>query len=481
MRFDTIEEFDIEELLLDEGNYRIHEASDQDDCIYKIYAKRPKNFRNMMKSLADDDLGEVLLVYRDPKAGPIVYDGNRRLSALKVLHDPSKAPAPIVRKEATELAEKTSFDFSAIQAQVTDDRQLALKTVFERHAGSTGVSQISWTALANATFRFEQNVLLDEKEWREIAILMEAVHANEEIAEFVYNGKYSHDVFRRIMRSAFQLGALPNAMFSERNKRINKSPKARFQQVLALVIKFLQGMEAGEITLSRGDSYADKRKVDTFVKSFLTPEDEEDENDEQTDQGGDEDVDDSGQPDGDQENSEEQASPDDGGENSDEEVHESIHVDDDEENIKIDDERPTRIKFSNQVVQRLNRLDSKKLNSLAYSLEKVSLRKHPAMVMVSAWSFWETVARSLGAPDGTSFDSFLNGKMNYWFSTMRKNDKKPMKNALETISKEGNSNKHCKVYFSIEPTHLLPNFQVLEPLLVKALDELIEEKEAASS
>ena len=56
MRFDTIEEFDIEELLLDKGNYRIREVSDQEDCIYKIYSKRPKNFRNMMKSLAEDDL-----------------------------------------------------------------------------------------------------------------------------------------------------------------------------------------------------------------------------------------------------------------------------------------------------------------------------------------------------------------------------------------------------------------------------------------
>ena len=56
-----------------------------------------------------------------------------------------------------------------------------------------------------------------------------------------------------------------------------------------------------------------------------------------------------------------------------------------------------------------------------------------------------------------------------------------MKNALETISKEGNSNKHCKVYFSIEPTHLLPNFQVLEPLLINALDELIAEKESLAS
>jgi hypothetical protein len=130
MRFDDIESFSIDKLLLDEDNYRFQQAEDQEDCIDKIYKSNPSNFKRLMTSLAEDDLGEILLVYRDADEGTlIVLDGNRRTAALKVLNDPNLAPTAPLRKEAERLKSETLFDFDNIHAQVSEDKNLILRTV----------------------------------------------------------------------------------------------------------------------------------------------------------------------------------------------------------------------------------------------------------------------------------------------------------------------------------------------------------------
>ena len=65
MRFKDIQRYKVSDLLLDEDNYRFMAAQDQPACVQKIFAKGPANFKNMMTSIAEDDLGELLLVYQN--------------------------------------------------------------------------------------------------------------------------------------------------------------------------------------------------------------------------------------------------------------------------------------------------------------------------------------------------------------------------------------------------------------------------------
>jgi hypothetical protein len=88
-----------------------------------------------MKSIAEDDLGETLLVYTNEDGTNIVADGNRRLSALKVLHDDDYAPTDTIKAYAQELREANTLDFTSIQAQVSSNKELVAKTVHERHSG----------------------------------------------------------------------------------------------------------------------------------------------------------------------------------------------------------------------------------------------------------------------------------------------------------------------------------------------------------
>ena len=146
MRFKDIKKYKVSDLLLDEDNYRFMAAIDQPACVQKIYSKSPANFKNMMTSIAEDDLGELLLVYMH-KGKNIVLDGNRRLAAFKVLNDPDKyAPSDAMRKYAKTLLAEHEVNLSDIQAQVSNDKQLIYKTVYERHAAGQGKSRLDWTA-----------------------------------------------------------------------------------------------------------------------------------------------------------------------------------------------------------------------------------------------------------------------------------------------------------------------------------------------
>ena len=115
MRFNEVKKFKVDDLLLDQGNYRFKEAEDQKSCIVKIYSANPAYFKNIMLSIAQDNLGELLLVYKDGKKN-IVLDGNRRLAALKVLNNPQEfSPSPAVKDHADSLVKAHKVDLTNIR------------------------------------------------------------------------------------------------------------------------------------------------------------------------------------------------------------------------------------------------------------------------------------------------------------------------------------------------------------------------------
>lgn len=502
MRF-QIKEFSIDDLLLDEGNYRFQKASDQNNCIEKIYSANKPYFINLMNSVAEDDLGEPLLVY-EGGVDNIVLDGNRRTAALKVIYRPEMAPSAKVRELAVELKRATSFNFTEIQAQYSKDRSLILKTVYERHAAGQGKSRIDWTAFANAKFRFDER-LADGQDWHDIALLMELESRSEKDVEFAYTPKYSHDVFRRIVRAAIQRGLIDKGIFSEKNKRILRSRKQSVKHALDIVREFLAYMEGGHINLSRrdgGGTYADKKKVDEYLESIegrfgrpdpktitegASPEEglRKFAKDEESSQGEDSqstssDVHRDPRSEGgggecvapDQKaEAPNPAGPSIGGGAS---LDRDKELDKEE---KIELEKPQlQIHQSQDIIKLLNEIKSLKLSSLYRSLASISLRYHPALAVIGAWAFLETIARNAGASDGNSFDSYFGSKLHDWFA--ERSEKQSMKAALAFISSEGNCNKHCKIYVTVNAEQLVTHFAVLDPLIVRALQEILRKRKS---
>lgn len=454
MRFPNIEKASINDLLLDEKNYRFSSAANQQACIEKIYAQSPSSFSNMMSSIAEDDLGELLLVYREAENTPlIVVDGNRRTAALKVLHNPDLSPTPTLKKKAEDLLSSTKIDFDNIQIQVSSDKQLIFKTVYERHAAGKGVSKIDWNALANAKFRFDNKA--DDQDWKAVALLMELVSQDDPIIEFVDSSKYSHDVFRRIVRAAIQKDIISRALFSQTNMRINKSKKSQLANALKLSKAFLNYMKDGKINLSRnGDTYADKGKVDAYLQQFIIVPKSPSNNDSTPEAS--------------------TTSGSSGGEAPDDTKHKSENNGSNKK-TKLNTKKPVQIEKSEKIVVLLNNLNSGKLTSLYNSLTSLYFNTHPSLICIGAWAFFETLSRNLGANDQSSFESFLGTKLHEWFPA-DKGKKKSMKQSMKFISEEGNCNKHCEIYYTVNAAPLANHFQVLEPLIIKALEVLVSKK-----
>jgi ParB-like nuclease family protein len=201
MRFAKTDEFHVDELDLDEKNYRFIPAADQGDAISKIYTGSPGNFKNMMQSIAEDDLDQPLLVLKKNRR-KIVADGNRRVAALKVLYNPELAPNSSIKKLAIDLVKKNKFTSFNIATQISSNRDLVLLTVYERHAAGKGVSSIPWNAFGNALFRFENVDGIETNEWHSMALISQLCSGDPELLEIRTNKKYSHEVFRRLVRAA---------------------------------------------------------------------------------------------------------------------------------------------------------------------------------------------------------------------------------------------------------------------------------------
>lgn len=427
MRFEQIKTFKVEELLLDEDNYRFKAAPDQRACIEKIYLSNPQYFRNLMISVAEDDLGEPLLVYQD-KGKNIVLDGNRRLAVLKVLYSPEEyAPSAAVKEQANSLnlSNKLSFD---VQAQVSSDKNLIFKTVYERHAAGHGKSRIGWSAYGAARFRYDQQIE-EGNDWYALAILLETEKKYPTWTSFIDSNDYSHEVFRRVFKTALNKGMISRAIFSDRKQRIKTSiDKKLLDDAIQKVTQFLTSMQGKELSLSRSGKYADKESVDRYVDQFkLAPDNSR--------------------------------------------IKPPLSV----KGKTSSGVRPSRdkqgygIEESQAVLGQLKATKSLKLVGLYRSLCRVSLEQHPQLLYVGAWSFFETIATLIGKKEGTSFESFFGAKINDPHFGYNRTQKKDFKDTLEDIHKKGNLSKHSARWHPSDAHQLRVDFTTLEPFILKVL------------
>jgi len=103
---------------------------------------------------------------------------------------------------------------------------------------------------------------------------------------------------------------------------------------------------------------------------------------------------------------------------------------------------------------------------------------------VGAWSFFEVLSKLSGNinPKSTStpdFPSFFRQKM----KTVYQIDASPASdygNILDVISKYGNATKHSQNSMAMSAIQLRHDFEVMEPLILAALDESISRKKKAA-
>ena len=146
----------IDSLLLDQENPRLGSTSSQSETLAGIVGLNPAHFQNLMGSIRDDGLdpGDSLYVISSENGSDfVVLEGNRRLSALKVLSNPdvlSGTDLPQATKKRLGL-EATGFErpkIEPIRCVRFDGREEANDWIRRRHTGvAGGEGRITWKPL----------------------------------------------------------------------------------------------------------------------------------------------------------------------------------------------------------------------------------------------------------------------------------------------------------------------------------------------
>ncbi len=463
MRFDHITTLSIDQLDLDVGNYRFRKADDQRECIEKIHRTSPPAFTDMLRSIANDELGEPLLVYVDENDNNIVMDGNRRAAAVKVLQDPHLAPTETLRHRARELKATTDFDFDNIVVQVSRDKPLILNTIRERHSAGGGVSRMKWPALARARFGYDNNPQA-EADWKIIALLYRLEELNPSLTDYFDSSEYKHDVFRRILPVAIEKGVISQNIFSERNRNVKRSQTALVNDARRKCSRIFNDIKNGTIGLSRAEGiYADRDGVEAYLDRFPLSRDNQQRQTES------EPTDDTQQEDTDTEQQNDQTpSTEDTGSQAEPQTTTTPTPSTGRGNITIIP--------SASVDAAIRASGSTKLRELYDSICTVSLNMHPSLVTMGAWAFLESLANRIGKHDNVSIDSFFNKRKmrEWWPGTPYSNRVNDSFRALVYIREEANAVKHSARYHTLNAHNLIGHFQCLEHLILKAL-ELPEE------
>ena len=144
----------LSDLKVNRANDRHGELENETAAIAWLFYHHEPHMRNLAKDIAEaGQLYETPLVY--PEGGEfIVFDGNRRVTCLKLLSDPRRAPTVELREFFEQLRATCESDLPHnIDCQVETDRDQIDEILFRRHTGSqSGVGQINWDDRMKSNF-----------------------------------------------------------------------------------------------------------------------------------------------------------------------------------------------------------------------------------------------------------------------------------------------------------------------------------------
>ena len=146
----TIKWDDLADLEFDPDNPRHEPGMSRRDTINYLVGN--ESVVGLARDIADVGLSplDVFGAIHTPEGGYTIMEGNRRLCALILLHDPSLAPAK-ERKTFERIARSFKPDTLDIQLAVFDDATEANLWIERKHSGQAGgIGPRSWTATQQA-------------------------------------------------------------------------------------------------------------------------------------------------------------------------------------------------------------------------------------------------------------------------------------------------------------------------------------------
>lgn len=153
--FQLVQKVPLVDILLDTGNPRIRDGRDQSDCISKILRKE-EQLLALMQDIAEKGLTTAPILVKTTGDGRyVVMDGNRRITALKLLHEPNLCPDERVKTKVKLIRQKNIERIAATVDVLASDNDDAISIeVLSRHTGAQGgVGQLDWSAYLRTVYQ----------------------------------------------------------------------------------------------------------------------------------------------------------------------------------------------------------------------------------------------------------------------------------------------------------------------------------------
>ena len=260
-------EIRIQKIYLDNNNPRHDPIDNEPSLIAHLVA------HEQVKSLAEDIVRQgmmnpldrlAVIPHSSAKGAFVVAEGNRRLCALKLLHDPDKAQNEVTRKLFARLAKKLVNKIEVVDAVVFPNMADASHWLSLRHEGPLGgVGTKSWNARGKE--RFSRNLGSATNPNAQAALLLEYAQVKGLITKNAHDAISITTVTRFLSNPEFRatLG-LTNG-----NTLEIKVPQDEFDRAVS---KFLSDAHTGKGGVTSRTNKADRvNYADNLKKKKIAP------------------------------------------------------------------------------------------------------------------------------------------------------------------------------------------------------------------
>ncbi|UTG73863.1 hypothetical protein [Neisseria subflava] len=392
---------------------------------------------NLAKDIALYGLNplENLAVIKDDKTGTyVVAEGNRRLCAIKLLNDPYRAPQKL-QKKFFELSSNWE-NISELEVIVIEDEENVDLWLTRIHAGQQqGIGRRQWDSEQKTRhFGDSKNTLAQ--------LLLDYAEEEGLLTTDTRRGKLSivqrfltnHD-FRNLIRIS--------------NKIEEFNPSEIDMEYFTI---FINDVAKGKIDTRTHSTSEQIREYVQFNKNNEDSSKSDDVNNStcESSHSIDDKIDD--------------------GINIIQNNLENIVEKPQSEPIKNISPKPrTKLVNSKDLMDELKLLDNYKLSKIYYSLNEISVQKHPALITVGIWSFLESLT-FLHGREGGELSAYINNK----FSSLGFDSKKhkAIKEAVQRFHESGNTTKHHPTSANFNYEQIINDFEVITPLLIEIINNI---------
>jgi hypothetical protein len=133
----------------------------------------------------------------------------------------------------------------------------------------------------------------------------------------------------------------------------------------------------------------------------------------------------------------------------------------------------TTVPFDHEIMDALKQFNNQKLINLYNSITSVTLQPHAPLVSIGAWAFLESLTANAGRGENISFLDFFSKqrRANYGLPTGK--DASAVSEALRHVAASGNVAKHAATAAPFNGEQLVNDMITLKVLILKCIEEVI--------